>query len=245
MVFQHGLCGDANQPAEVFPVDTGWRCMTLECRGHGRSEAGSSERFSIATFTADVCSLIEERALGRVVLGGISMGAAIAVRLAVVRPDLVRGLILARPAWLDAAAPSNMRPNAFVGELLSRYPVQEAKAIFEASETARTLQAQAPDNLASLRGFFAREPLGVTSELLTRISNDGPGVTRSQIATIGIPTLVIGCGRDLVHPLTLAHTLAGMIPAASVVEITSKAESLERYRQDFQHAVGRFLRDLR
>ena len=39
MLFQHGLCGDAAQPADVFPPASGWRCLTLECRGHGHSEA--------------------------------------------------------------------------------------------------------------------------------------------------------------------------------------------------------------
>lgn len=244
VLFQHGLGGDANQPAEVFPVDAGWRCITLECRGHGRSQAGSPDRFSIATFTTDVCSLIEARKLGPLVIGGISMGAAIALRLAVVRPEVVRGLILARPAWLDAVAPLNMRPNALAGELLSRYPVQEARARFESSDTVRILEAEAPDNLASLRGFFGREPIAVTHELLTRISGDGHGVNGSEIGKIRIPALVIGCGRDLIHPLSLARNLAGMIPNARMVEITPKAESRDGYRRDFQSAVATFLRDL-
>jgi len=244
VLFQHGLCGDANQPAEIFPADSGWRCITLECRGHGRSQAGSPGRFSIATFTADVCSLIEARTLAPVVLGGISLGAAIALRLAALRPDLVRGLILARPAWLDTAAPLNMQPNAEVGELMSRYPVEEARARFELSETVRIFEADAPDNLATLRGFFAREPIGVTCELLTRISRDGPGVNRSEIAKVCVPTLVIGCGRDLIHPLSLARTLAGMIPAARLVETTPKADSRDRYRSDIQGAVAAFLKNL-
>ena len=34
VVLQHGLCGDAGQPAELFPKDAGLRRITLECRGH-------------------------------------------------------------------------------------------------------------------------------------------------------------------------------------------------------------------
>lgn len=64
MLFQHGLCGDASQPADVFPVDCGWRCLTMECRGHGRSDAGSPEEFSIATFAEDVASVIEAQKSG-------------------------------------------------------------------------------------------------------------------------------------------------------------------------------------
>ena len=43
MLFQHGLGGDAAQAAEVFPQGIGWQAVTLECHGHGRSEAGPPE----------------------------------------------------------------------------------------------------------------------------------------------------------------------------------------------------------
>lgn len=241
MMFQHGLCGDAGQPADVFPADIGWRCVTLECRGHGRSEAGPLEELSIAAFTDDLVSWVESRETGPVVLGGISMGAAIALRLAVLHPDLVRGLVLARPAWIDETSPPNMEPNAIVGEVLRRYPPAEGKARLEDSPIARKLEAEAPDNLTSLRGFFPREPISTTRELLCRISADGPGVTRSQIAGIRVPTLVIGNARDFVHPLAMARGLAGMIPHARFVEITSKSESRGAYRDEFRAALAAFL----
>ena len=88
VVFQHGLCGDARQTLQAFP-DQGL-LMTLECRGHGQSDATGP--YSIAVFADDVAALIETLD-GPVILGGISMGAAIATRLAVIRPDLVRALI--------------------------------------------------------------------------------------------------------------------------------------------------------
>jgi pimeloyl-ACP methyl ester carboxylesterase len=243
-LFQHGLCGDAAQPAEVFPAGAGWRCLTLECRGHGRSPAGPPGELSIATFADDAASLLEARGAAPAVVGGISMGAAIALRLAVRRPDLVRALVLARPAWAWGAAPANMAPNALVGELLERLPPAEALARFEASETARRLAAQAPDNLASLRGFFSREPREVTSTLLRRISADGPGLSPGELAALRLPTLVLGTGRDLVHPLSLVAALAAAIPGARQVEIPSKAESRDRYREEFRAALARFLGEL-
>ena len=95
------------------------------------------------------------------------MGAAIASRLAVTRPELVRGLILVRPAWATQAAPDNMAPNAEVGALLARYPADEARAIFAAGATAKRLAVVAPDNLASLMGFFGRSAQADTARLLT------------------------------------------------------------------------------
>ena len=242
MVFQHGLCGDAGQTAEVFPVETEWRCITLECRGHGGSEVGKPEEFSIATFSGDLVSMIESSKLAPVVLGGISMGAAMALRIATRRPDLVRGLLLARPAWMAGSAPANMQPNALVGELLRRFPAPAARMQFEMSETARELSRAAPDNLASLRGFFSRDPAAITTELLCRISADGPGVTEEQIRAIQTPAMVIGTARDSVHPLDMAKELASWIPGAKMVEITPKAVSPDEYRADFRAAVARFLK---
>ncbi|MFN0192363.1 MAG: alpha/beta fold hydrolase [Aestuariivirga sp.] len=241
-VFQHGLCGAAGQPADVFPTDSGWRCLTLECRGHGQSQSGDPAKFSIAAFADDLAELIEARSLAPVVIGGISMGAAIALRLAVIRPQLVRGLVLARPAWVAEAAPPNAKPNAEVGELLRRHPPVEARGIFERSETAAKLTRDAPDNLASLRGFFAREPIAVTAELLTRVSADGPGVTRAAIGGIRVPTLIIGHDRDMIHPMAMAKELSGLIPQSKLVAIPPKADNLQGYRAGFQSALATFLK---
>lgn len=253
VVFQHGLCGSAQQTAEAFPDhtdDADLRLLTLECRGHGSSEAGPAESLSIATFADDVIALIEREALGPVIVGGISMGAAIALRIAVRRPDLVRGLILARPAWVTDAAPANMRPNAEVGALLANFtPLpsltpEQARAQFEQGATARQLAAEAPDNLASLLGFFARQPRSVTAELLQRISADGPGVSADEVRAIAVPALVIGHEADAIHPLAHARSLAALLPRSEFVQITPKSVSREAYVHDMHTAIRRFTRSI-
>ncbi len=241
VVFQHGLCGDARQTAEVFPGDGRFRRITVEMRGHGGSDAGAPSTYSIAMFTDDLAAFIEARLSAPVIVGGISMGAAIALRLAVRRPDLVRALVLARPAWLTDAAPPNMAPNAEVGRLLHRLPPGVAKETFLRSETARRLADDAPDNLASLTGFFAREPADVTCALLTSISGDGPGVTRNEVARVAVPTLVIGTARDSVHPLAYARTIVTMVRGAEFVEIASKATDRARYVSEFRSVMRHFL----
>ena len=244
VVFQHGLCGDARQTAEVFPDDQRFRLLTLECRGHGRSEARPDTAFSIAAFADDVAALMSARDIAPAVIGGISMGAAIALRLAVHRSDLVRALILARPAWTLEAAPENMAPNAEVGGLLQTLDPVAAKAAFTAGDTARRLAAEAPDNLASLIGFFDRPPVETTARLLTSISADGPGVTAEQVQRLSVPTLVIGTERDAIHPLAYAHTLADLIPTARLVTITPKATDRAAYVREFQAALQTFLEEI-
>lgn len=244
VLFQHGLCGDARQTAEMLPGSALYRRICVEARGHGQSPAGDVSQFSIATFADDCASLVREQHLAPVVAAGISMGAAIALRLAVLHPGLVKALVLARPAWSLSAAPANMKPNAEVGALLQQFPPAEAEARFRASPTAQHLAANAPDNLASLLGFFARPDLQTTAALLTRISADGPGVTRQQVSALSLPTLVIGNQRDAIHPMSLAEELASIIPRAKLVEITPKAEDRDRHVADFQKALQDFLKGL-
>jgi pimeloyl-ACP methyl ester carboxylesterase len=242
VLFQHGLCGDARQPADVFPLHA-FRCLTVECRGHGGSEAGDLATFGIVTFADEIAAVLDGLAIGPVPIGGISMGAAIALRLAVVRPDLVSALILARPAWVTEPAPANMRPNAEVGNLLAHYDPVTARAGFDASPTAADLATSAPDNLASLRSFFTREPHDVTAALLTRISQDGPGVTRAQAAAIRVPTLVIGHDRDTIHPLATAQELVALMPTARLSVVAPKADDLDRYRTEFRASLNAFLQE--
>ncbi len=245
VIFLHGLCGDARQTDEVFPKEAGFRRITIEARGHGRSQPGDPECFSIATFAEDVASYIEAHVSTPVVLGGISMGAAISLRLAIKRPDLVKALVLARPAWLTEPAPENMAPNADVGRLLRERAPEAAKEAFLTGSTGQRLAAEAPDNLASLLGFFSRMPHDVTAALLTAISSDGPGVAEAEVRRISVPTLVIGHDRDVIHPLGYARHLAEEIPGARFVKITSKAESRSNYIADFRKAMGDFLKDLK
>jgi len=239
-VFQHGLCADAAQPAGVFPTDI-FTCWTLECRGHGASPMGPQDRVALAQFTDDLAAMIEARGLGPCPVGGISMGAAIALRLAVGRPDLVSALMLVRPAWVTKPAPDNLAANAEVARLLARRPPAEAREAFEESETAALLRREAPDNLASLRGFFERTPPAETATLLERIAADGPGVTTADLAALDCPTLVVGHDRDTIHPWAHAAALAGMIPGAGLVRVMPKADDPARHAGDVRAALGRFL----
>lgn len=245
VVFQHGLGGDNGQVVENFPDGPAYRRLTVECRAQGQSQPGSVRPFSIAMFAADILAVCDARGIDRFVMGGISMGAAIALHIAHRHRDRVAGLVLARPAWLFDAAPENMRPYALVAEYLRRLPPEEARAAFAASALARDLATHAPDNLASLLKFFDRPEPAVTADLLGGIALDGPGVTEAEARALDLPTLVIGHGVDSVHPLAYARRLAETIPGARMAEIAPKATDKPRHVQQFRSELDSFLRTIK
>ena len=238
--FQHGLCGSAAQTIEAFPEDPRFCLHTLECRGHGSSDHGDINALSINTFAEDVAALID---VGSIILGGISMGAAIALNLAVHKAHLVKALVIARPAWIIDNAPENMWPNAEIGTLLANHPPNEAKTKFLASSAAKRLSETAPDNLASLLTFFDREPISVTSALLTKISADGPGVTETQVRALTIPTLIIATEQDAIHPMGHAQKLHALIPHSRLVKITPKGVDKATYVCEFRSTLLKFFEE--
>ncbi|RWF64061.1 MAG: alpha/beta hydrolase [Mesorhizobium sp.] len=241
VIFQHGLGGGEAQVAQAFPSWPRLRRLTLECRGHGASGLGSSRPFSLSMFADDVLAAADQADLDRFVAGGISMGAAIATRLACRHPDRVAGLLLVRPAWTFDSAPDNMRPIAEAAGLILSHGPDKARAIFAQSETAARLKRDAPDNFASLFGYFERPDAAPFAQVLADIAADGPGVSASDAAVLGIPTLVIGNAMDAVHPLPAARTLAAAIPGAIFAEISPKALDSVRHFAELQAEINTFL----
>lgn len=241
VIFQHGLGGDEAQMAQNFPAALRCRRLTLECRGHGGSSLGSPRPFSFAMFADDIVAAADQAGVERFIAGGVSMGAALALRLACRHPDRVTGLILVRPAWTFEAAPSNLAPIAEVAQLVHSHSVAEARSIFEQSQTAGQLRIEAPDNLNSLLGYFDRADITDFADVLNDIAKGGPGVTQQQAAALAIPTLVIGNKEDAIHPLPAALTLAAAIPGAAFRQVISKGSDKDRHFAEVQDAIAAFL----
>lgn len=242
LLYGHGLGGAEPQVSETVPAVAGVRRLTLECRGHGGSAPGPRRPFSIALFADDALAFLDGRGVDGFVAGGISMGAAVALRLAVRQGHRVRGLVLARPAWLFDAAPPTLRPYAEVAAALRSARPAEARARFGASATARHLARHAPDNLASLLGFFDAPDPATLAELLGDIAADGPGVSRAEAAALRLPTLVIGQEEDEVHPLATAREIAATIPGAILACVAPKGRDRAAHAAGCRAAVADFLR---
>lgn len=241
VLFQHGLGGDEAQVALAFPGGGSLRRLTVECRGHGASSLGSRRPFSIAMFANDVLAAADRAGIDRLVVGGISMGAAIALHLAEFHRDRVAALILVRPAWTFDAAPANMAPIRTIATLILAHPTDQARALFAASDIAAELRENAPDNFASLLGYFDRPNAAVFATVLSDIAADGPGVSKTAAAALDLPTLIIGNRQDAIHPLSSATALAATIPGADFVEVAAKSADKIRHFGETQAAIGQFL----
>ncbi|HEX8007605.1 MAG TPA: alpha/beta hydrolase [Trebonia sp.] len=98
----HGMAGAATNwtdfMAELAPE---FACAAVDLPGSGQSPPKGPNGYSIRALANTVIGLIEVRGDGPVHLVGNSMGGAVSVKVAALRPDLVRTLTLISPALPD------------------------------------------------------------------------------------------------------------------------------------------------
>ena len=58
-------------------------------------------------------------------IGGISLGSAVAVNVALRYPERVLGLVLSRPAWIDRPLPENVQLYSTIADLLQSVGAKE------------------------------------------------------------------------------------------------------------------------
>jgi pimeloyl-ACP methyl ester carboxylesterase len=241
-IFQHGLGADSSQPFGLFKPPTGIRLVGFDCRAHGQSlPAGDLEKIGLAHFADDLCALLDFLGIPKAVIGGISMGAAVALNFALRFPERVLGLVLSRPAWLDGPNPWNVTMFGLVARLLREHGPAAGQQLFQQTpEYLETLRLY-PDTAKSLYLQFESPRALANVENLVRIPPDRPSSDRRDWAGIKVPTLVLANRHDPIHPFDYGHTLGEWIPGTELKEITSKSISVEQHGRDVQMHIENFL----
>jgi pimeloyl-ACP methyl ester carboxylesterase len=245
-VFQHGLGGDVSQPFGLFRPPAGVRLLAFDARAHGRTQPlGPVEELRFQTFGEDLRAFLDHLQISSAVVGGISMGAALALHFALRWPRRIDALVLSRPAWLETPHPWNVRMFSLIASLMRRHGAALGLQHFQQTPEYLEALAKWPDVATSLANQFVANRAEETAWKLERIINDSPHPDRQAWAGIQQPTLVLANHQDPIHPFEFAAELARTIPGARLVEVTSKSVSVERHHQDVQQALELFLATLR
>jgi pimeloyl-ACP methyl ester carboxylesterase len=244
-VFQHGMGADVAQPLSSGRDLAGWRMIAMDCRGHGQTEANvDPARISFAQFSEDLAALLDALNIRHAVVGGISMGAGVALAFSLAHPESVSGLILVRPAWLDRPYPDNLRWFALAARLLQEYPADEAAHRFEQLPEFSELEAGSKRAADSVLGQFRRPHARERAAILAGMPASVPLTSLSQCRQLRIPTLVVVNGCDPMHPDIFGEQLATAIPGAVLSRITPKAESETLHQSDLVRTLKDFLESI-
>lgn len=243
-VFQHGLGGDVNQPTGIY-VPQHERLLSFDCRGHGNTTPlGDVNKISFSSFADDLIGFLDYLNIDQAVIGGISMGAAVALNIVIRYPQRVIAAIFSRPAWLWQPAPYNLKVYGLIAALLRADGPVKGLERFLASDIYRAILAESPDAANSLAGQFTSPGALETVIKLERIPNDTPAHNEIKIRSIQKQVLVMANRQDPIHPFDYGAKLAGIIPGAQFKELTPKSISPEQHRADVQRYVSTFIAQL-
>jgi pimeloyl-ACP methyl ester carboxylesterase len=248
VVLLHGLGGELSQLWGLTAGEVGGRpspILAADAREHGRTFTADMGPLSFEAMAQDLTGLADHLQLGpKLVLVGVSMGAATALAVAIKDPGRVYALVIVRPAWLNQPLPDNLRAFPEVAQLLRAVGPEKGRAIFQESARYREIEAISPSGAASLLGQFDQSKAVARARRLEEMPSSVPYQDVRSIMSLSVPVLVIGAPSDPVHPIGYAEELASLIPGSRLAVLTSRDLSPERNRADLEAAVTGFLADL-
>ena len=193
-----------------------WRTIAIDWPGHGESPAGNGP--GSAMRLADVAEHVVERLApeGAIVLGN-SVGGFAAGRLAIRRPELVKGLVIVdgggfagRPPHVRAFCALMAQPR-FLRAIYPMFSARYMRAHTDADHRARDTGVRTTRQDPGLRAV---------SELWRSFASPEHDL-RAQASTIAAPTLLVWGKHDPVIPVKVGRRIAATIPAAKLVVLDS------------------------
>jgi pimeloyl-ACP methyl ester carboxylesterase len=210
IIVSHGLLLDGTMFApQVAALGNKYRCIIWDERGHGKTAGETLEPFSYYDSANDLAALLAFLGVSNAILAGVSQGAFLSMRCALVHPDRVRALILISAqtgtddpttlqgysqllhAWIANNLPEEVA--ATIEQLLFGPGWQGAAAWKE-----KWRKLTAPNLRACFDALASRDDIG------------------DKVSAIRVPTLIVHGEADVPIPLAKAKAMQSSIPDAEL-----------------------------
>jgi pimeloyl-ACP methyl ester carboxylesterase len=233
MLYLHGLTGSAATQRSNAPP--GYRVAAYDQRGHGTSTpVTEASAFAIEEFVADAIAVLDGLGWDRPAICGTSMGAAVALRLALNHPNRVRALALAAPAFGDRKSAAIERFDG-MARAIERFGIADAIPLIRQAQIERGI---APDQTRFLDDFTRHQSAPLVAALRT-VGHWVPFQDLGAGGSLPMPVIVLCWPGDEMHPEALAERIAQFARAPLVRLTESVYDVLAR-----PEIVGEALRPL-
>lgn len=221
LLLAHGFGGSArNWRPQIRALRAHQRVIAYDARGHGRSAAPESpDAYTPARLTDDLERVLSEHAPGEpAVVGGLSMGAGIALRFALSEATRLRGLVLMAP-------PPGRKPGVERGWARDFADAIERDGLDAAGDRYAwgTASGLDPASGRLVRQGFLEHPPHALVHLLRNVLDTWPSAEEQAeaLGRLRVPCLIVVGERDALS-LAEARALAERIPGARL-EIVADA----------------------
>jgi len=208
-----------HRPLAQALAERGNRVITLDLLGHGASDRPRDMwRYSMPLFGAQAVALLDHLEIDEAVVGGTSLGANVTLEAAVLAQDRMRGLVIEMPV-LD---------NALLGCALAFTPLLVSLTFGEPlTRLVSRLASRVPRGLTHLADvgldWISQDP-APSAAVLQGLFFGRVAPPRSERSRIEARSLVIGHGRDPVHPFSDSDALVRELRNGRLIEANSLLE---------------------
>jgi pimeloyl-ACP methyl ester carboxylesterase len=243
-VFSHGLGGSIRDAKELIGSVPGFRLIFYDNRGHGRTcQSGAIARLNFSTLADDAAALLNRLSISSAIVGGISMGAGIALAFCLKNPHRAQAAILVRPAWLNEPEPPNLGMFPAIATMIQEAGVEQARELFKRSDIYLAWKERYPPAANAVEGLFSGRSVEAIVATFRAIPQAVPFREIAQLKHVNVPALVLANRDDPVHPFEYARALATALPNAQLKEFPSKADGIDQHISCFRLYVNEFLRN--
>ena len=220
IVLVHGLLMNRHMFDRLAPelAERGNRVVTVDMLGHGRSDRPEDLRlYSMPLFARQVVALLDHLGEESAVVGGTSLGANIALEVAVRHPARARALFIEMPVLDNALATvAGLFTPVLLGLKFGR-PAFEGLSLL-------TRAIPRTSYLLDIGLDWVRQRPGPSQAVLEGLLLGETAPHREDRVKIDHETLVVGHPRDPLHPFSDSGMLLEELPNARLVEANSILE---------------------
>ena len=221
-VLLHGLLLSQRMhvPLARALAERGNRVVTLDLRGHGRSDRPAEMwHYGMGFFARDVVALLDHLGVDQAVVGGTSLGANTTLEVASLASERLRGMVIEMPVLEGALLACAVAFTPLMVALTLGEPAMKAL-----SRVARMVPERRLPWAANVLLDTVRQAPAPSAAVLQGVFAQRTAPHRSERRTFTAPALVIGHRRDPVHPFSDAGLLADELPNATLLEADSIVE---------------------
>src|ERR1044072_3880669 len=242
LVLLHGFPFDCSMwRGQASALGGEFRVVALDLRGMGETPLGDGD-VTMEVLAEDVAALLDELNLGRVVLGGLSMGGYVAFEFFRKFPERVSALVLAdtRPQADTEEGRRAREENAQRALKEGMAPIVESMLPKLLSEGTRERGGEGVEGGRAM--MLGTSPEGAAAALRAM------AVRREQtelLPSINVPTLIIVGDEDTITPPSDAETMNKKINGSRLVVVEGAAHLSNVERPlEFNRALIEFMRGL-
>jgi pimeloyl-ACP methyl ester carboxylesterase len=245
LLFMHGLGADRHQAEHCLDALDGFRVITLDLPGHGASslsrDRSLTDQVGFQAYAETAADLLSSLGVTSAYVGGISMGAGVALTLAMSSPELVTGLLLIRPAWINAPARPHLDLLADIGDWIVSGGEGSARQQLVADPRFLEMNSTVPMCANGLIDTIVRPHVTAAPSVLPTMVDDHPYQSDVDLEQCTMPALVVSCEHDPLHPRWVADHLEASLPNATGHIAPPRYLQPERHERAVADVIRSFL----